>query len=75
MPVNGGLMRENDPAQPVVNTVEVENIDATIAKIEELEGTIVVPKMPIPGLGWLVYFTDPRGNITGAMQSDSSAGG
>ena len=36
-------------------------------------GTITVPKMAIPGVGWLAYFKDPDGNAFGIMESDMSA--
>jgi uncharacterized protein len=32
-----------------------------------------VPKMPIPGVGWLAYIKDTEGNILGMMQPDPSA--
>jgi uncharacterized protein len=33
----------------------------------------VVPKMPIPGVGWVAYFKDTEGHIFGAMQADATA--
>src|SRR5437016_5560112 len=51
--INGGLMRRHDPSQAAVNTVEVENVDAACAKITDAGGQIVVPKMAIPGVGYL----------------------
>ena len=36
-------------------------------------GTIALPKMPIPGMGWLAYCKDTEGNIFGMMQSDPNA--
>lgn len=30
-----------------------------------------MPKMPIPGMGWLAYYKDTEGNIFSMMQSDS----
>ena len=35
--------------------------------------TVAVPKMPIPGVGWLAYVKDSEGNILGMMQSDPAA--
>jgi len=32
-----------------------------------------VPKMPIPGVGWLAYAKDTEGNIFGIMQPDANA--
>lgn len=71
--INGAIMKKRDPAQPVVNTIEVDSIDKSIFKIESYGGLIVVPKMAIPGVGWLAYFKDPDQNIFGVMQSDSAA--
>lgn len=68
--INGGMMRRRDPQGNVYNTIEINNIDAYIASIQKHGGTIVVPKMPIPGVGWLAYFKDTEGNIGGVMQSD-----
>jgi predicted enzyme related to lactoylglutathione lyase len=36
-------------------------------------GAVAVPKMAIPGVGWLAYCTDPEGNIFGLMQDDPNA--
>ena len=47
------------------------------ARFEMPEGgstfSIDVPRMAIPGVGRLVYFTDPTGNIMGIMQHDPNA--
>lgn len=71
--INGAIMKKKDPAQPVVNSINVKNIHKSIAAIEKNGGIIVVPKMPIPGMGWLAYFKDPDGNIHGIMQNDVNA--
>ena len=71
--INGGLMPRRDPAQPCVNTIGVLDVDASVAKILALGGTIAVPKMAIPGVGWLAYCKDLDGHIFGVMQSDESA--
>ena len=36
-------------------------------------GSIVRPKMPVPGIGWLAYANDTEGNIFGFLQSDPLA--
>ncbi len=71
--INGGLMKKRDPNQPLVNSIDVVNLDDTLVRIERAGGKIVVPKMAIPTVGWLVYFTDPDGNIHGAYQYDPNA--
>ncbi len=71
--IHGGLTKKNHPEQPVTNSIEVADLDAAISAVEKNGGTIVVPKMPIPGVGWLAYFKDPDQNIFGIMQPDESA--
>lgn len=71
--INGGIMKKRDPNQPIVNSIEVLNLDEMVEKIMNSGGKLVVPKMPIPGVGWLAYFTDPDGNIHGIFQNDSTA--
>ena len=71
--IDGGMMRRNDPAQPIVNTIEVESVDAAVERIVAAGGEIVVPKMPIPGVGYLAYFKDVDGLIHGIMHTDRTA--
>lgn len=71
--INGGLMKKRDPNQPIANSIEVTDLDDQLRKIESSGGNIVVPKMAIPGVGWMAYFKDPDGNIHGVFQNDPSA--
>ena len=80
--INGGLLPRRGPVpEPMaavnafVITVDVEDIDAALAKAAAngSGGAIVVPKMPVPGIGWLGYARDPDGNIFGMMQEDPEA--
>lgn len=71
--INGAIMKKKDPGQPLVNSLSVANIDESIQSIEQAGGKIVMPKMAIPNAGWIVYFTDPDGNIHGAWQDDPGA--
>jgi uncharacterized protein len=78
--INGGLLPRRGPApaegQPVnayVCTVQVDDLDGDLAKALLHGGTLAVPKMPIPGVGWLAYCKDPEGNILGIMQPDQKA--
>ena len=79
--INGGLMKRMGPGpvsgQPVTSyvcTADVTGIDSQIAKACELGAEIAVPKMPIPGVGWLAYLKDTEGNLFGMMEEDHTAG-
>ncbi|TFG26495.1 MAG: VOC family protein [Promethearchaeota archaeon] len=71
--INGGLFKKqkNDPT--IRNTIDVPNIDEFIKKIKKNGGKMATPKMPVFGVGWLAYFYDTEGNMTGIMQSDVNA--
>lgn len=78
--INGGLHPRMGPAavegQAVIAfvcTIDVPSVDTYAAKVQSAGGKICVPKMPIPGIGWLAYANDPEGNIFGLMQSDPAA--
>jgi predicted enzyme related to lactoylglutathione lyase len=71
--INGGILPRHHPQQPCVNTIDVKSLEETVAAVEKNGGTVVVPKMAIPTLGWLLYCRDTEGNIFGLMQADPSA--
>ena len=50
------------PAGRVLVYIDSEDIDADMKRVEELGGTVVLPKMEIPGTGWFGIFKDPTGN-------------
>ena len=71
--INGGLMPAGGPFHGTVNTIEVEDIDAAIAKVLANGGEIVLPKDAIPGVGYQAYFKDNSGIIVGLHQADPNA--
>ena len=48
----------------------VEDLKATIAAVEANGGRILMQPYRIEGVGELIYFEDPEGNLVGAMQYD-----
>ena len=71
--IDGGLLARQHPGQGTVNTVGVPSCDDFVRKVESAGGRTVVPKMGVPGVGWLAYCTDPEGNTFGLMQNDPAA--
>lgn len=54
-------------------TIEVADIDATAKAVVAHGGTIIHPKFEIPGVGWILKFRDPEGNVVNAKQPPSAA--
>lgn len=76
--IDGGMVRRRGPidGQAVIAyvcTIDVPAIDEYVQKITANGGQIALPKMPIPGVGWLAYGKDTEGNIFGIMQPDPTA--
>lgn len=71
--IDGAIMKKRDKKQPLVNAIDVEDIDQSAKKIEKAGGKIVVPKAAVPTMGWFCYFTDTDGNIHGLWQTDENA--
>lgn len=78
--IDGGLVQrrgaapaEGQPVTAFVCTVSVDDVSATMTQANALGGSIALPRMPIPGVGWLGYIKDPDGNILGVMQNDPTA--
>lgn len=79
--INGGLVgRQGSPPADMqavnayVCTVQVTALDKRVAKAVSLGGVVALPRMAIPGVGWLSYIKDPDGNILGMMQPEGHAG-
>jgi len=51
--------------------VEVDDIDAHLAKIEEAGGKTVVPRTVVPDTVIFGMFADPAGNMVGLVEADS----
>jgi predicted enzyme related to lactoylglutathione lyase len=76
--INGGLLRRHGPidGQAVIAyvcTIDVPALDEYLQKMAAHGGTQVLPRMAIPGVGWLAYAKDTEGNIFGMMQADPKA--
>ena len=73
--IDGGLLRRQwpiggDAVISYVCTVDVPSLDASLNTIQANGGQTVMPKMGVPGVGWLAYCKDTEGNIFGVMQPD-----
>ena len=78
--INGGLLPRPGPApdpmttpNAFVITVDVEDLNTSLGMAIDGGGGLCVPRMPVPGIGWLAYVKDPDGNIFGMMQADANA--
>ena len=76
--INGGVTHRHSPATDdsvtaYVCTIGVETLDDYVGKAQSNGGTVAMPKMAVPGIGWLAYFKDTEGNLFGMLQPDTNA--
>jgi predicted enzyme related to lactoylglutathione lyase len=78
--IDGGMLRrmgappvDGQAVNAYVCTIDVDQLDQSMEKALALGGTLALPRMPIPGIGWLGYVKDTEGNIFGMMQADPNA--
>ena len=68
----GGLQKAENLPAGVLDYILSKDIDGTVKKIQSSGGSIVTPKMEIPGMGFFAVFQDPTG-ITLALYEPQAA--
>jgi uncharacterized protein len=71
--VGGGLGKRGDPSQRITVYFGVDGIEEYSRKVNELGGKIIMPKVPVPGWGYLATCVDTEGNAFGLWQEDKNA--
>lgn len=71
--INGGLMASPDGQARTINVIQVEDLDATVAQITAEGGQIALPRMTVPGVGYVAYGLDPTGFLFGVVEFDQNA--
>ena len=72
-PLSGGIqdttapLADGHPSSYAVPCVQVEDVGATCAKVEDLGGKVLVPATPIPSGLVYGFVTDPAGNKIGVF--------
>jgi hypothetical protein len=51
----------------------VDDVEAVMAAVQTNGGTVLMQPYVIEGVGKLIFFRDPEGNIAGAMQYENEA--
>lgn len=66
--VNGAVVQRDGARRTPVVTISVEDMDATLVKIQENGGRVVKGKTPFGSRGFTAYFQDTEGNVLGLWQ-------
>jgi predicted enzyme related to lactoylglutathione lyase len=72
--VNGGMMkRMKAEQQGILNYVDVKSVEESSTKAQQLGGKVIMPKMAVPGMGYMAVCLDTENNTFGLWQSDTPA--
>jgi predicted enzyme related to lactoylglutathione lyase len=71
--INGGMMKKPGGIASTTNTIGVDSVDSAIAAVLNAGGKNIMPKTPIPTVGYFAYCEDTEGNVFGVMQADPNA--
>lgn len=72
--VNGGMMkRMKAEQQGILNYIDVKSVEESSAKAQQLGGKTIMPKMAIPGMGYLAVCLDIENNAFGLWENDTLA--
>jgi predicted enzyme related to lactoylglutathione lyase len=72
----GGLnpVSEQYPEGTVMVYIQTDDIDASLARVEELGGQLTAPKQDVPDVGWIAIFKDPSGNQLALLEPTDQEG-
>jgi predicted enzyme related to lactoylglutathione lyase len=72
MGIDGGVVARQGTAGHI-NTIDVPSVDDYAARIVAGGGKVLMPKVAVPGVGYLAYCQDTEGSTFGIMQMDQAA--
>jgi predicted enzyme related to lactoylglutathione lyase len=67
--INGGMLAKQGPISGPVITVGVEDLDASLARIEKLGGKVAIGRQAVGDMGFSAYVHDTEGNLIGLWQN------
>jgi hypothetical protein len=71
--LGGGMMKRQMSQHQNTNFIDVESVDEYSSKVQQLGGKVVVPKMSVPGMGYLAYCLDTENSSFGIWETNESA--
>lgn len=71
--IDGGISKRQQPSDQAYNTIGVPSVLEFAEKVKAAGGKVLMPKMPIPGIGWFAVCSDTEDNKFGIMEEDPEA--
>ncbi len=71
--INGAITARVNAEQVTTFSMTSTSVDESAKKVAEAGGSVIMPKGPVPGVGWLVMCKDTEGNVFGIIEFDPNA--
>jgi predicted enzyme related to lactoylglutathione lyase len=71
--INGGFTKKIETGILNMNTIGVSSVDKFSKIIPDNGGKVLIPKTPIPGVGWFATCQDTEGNAFGIIEQNPNA--
>ena len=71
--LGGGMMKRQSTKQQGINYFDVKSVQESSANVEQLGGKVIIPKSPVPGMGYMAVCTDLENNRFGIFEADQTA--
>ena len=68
--LGGGFnpISEHVPAGSIVVYIHTDDLDDSLNKVQALGGSVVMPRLSVPGVGDMAWFKDLSGNVMALLQ-------
>jgi predicted enzyme related to lactoylglutathione lyase len=70
---DGGMMKRVVPGQGITVYFNVESVDDYSKKLQSLGGKLLMPKTPVPTMGYFAVFQDTEGNALALWEVNPKA--
>ena len=70
---DGGMMKRMAPGQGITVYINVESVDDYSKKLQSLGGKVLMPKTPVPTMGYFAVFQDTEGNALALWEVNPQA--
>ncbi|GIU97526.1 MAG: hypothetical protein KatS3mg013_1329 [Actinomycetota bacterium] len=67
--INGALTARTGATPHPVITIQVDQVDEALRRVETAGGVVVTPRTEVPGMGAFAYVVDTEGNTVGLWES------
>ncbi len=71
--IGGGMMKRMMPQQQITVYFDVPSMDEYLEKVKKLGGQVVVPKSPVPEMGYYAICLDTENNSFGLWEVNPNA--